>query len=74
MLRAFPRQPLILHSHHDLLRDGPDALGEAAAAINRTGSGAVGLAGRDRAGECRAHPGASRWNDRWTYECRRGPD
>ncbi len=36
-LRAFLGQPLILYGHHDLLAGGPDALGEAAAEIDRLG-------------------------------------
>jgi hypothetical protein len=36
-LRAFLGQPLILYGHHDLLAEGPDALAEAAAQINRLG-------------------------------------
>ena len=37
VLRAFLGQPLILYGHHDLLRDGPGALADAAAAIDRLG-------------------------------------
>jgi hypothetical protein len=37
VLRAFLGQPLILYGHHDLLREGPGALAEAAAAIDRLG-------------------------------------
>ncbi len=36
-LRAFLGQPLILYGHHDLLAEGPDALAQAAAEINRLG-------------------------------------
>jgi hypothetical protein len=36
-LRAFLGQPLILYGHHDLLANGPDALAQAAAEINRLG-------------------------------------
>ena len=37
VLRAFLGQPLILYGHHELLRDGPEALTDAAAAIDRLG-------------------------------------
>ncbi len=37
VLRAFLGQPLILYGHHELLREGPSALAEAAAAIDRLG-------------------------------------
>ena len=37
VLRAFLGQPLILYGHHELLREGPSALTEAAAAIDRLG-------------------------------------
>ena len=37
VLRAFLGQPLILYGHHDLLREGPDPLAEAAGAIERLG-------------------------------------
>lgn len=37
VLRAFLGQPLILYGHHELLRDGPGALADAAAAIDRLG-------------------------------------
>jgi hypothetical protein len=36
-LRAFLGQPLILYGHHDLLAEGPGALAEAAAQIDRLG-------------------------------------
>ncbi len=36
-LRAFLGQPLILYGHHDLLAEGPDALAQSAAEINRLG-------------------------------------
>jgi hypothetical protein len=36
-LRAFLGQPLILYGHHDLLAEGPDALAQAAAEIDRLG-------------------------------------
>jgi hypothetical protein len=37
VLRAFLGQPLILYGHHDLLAQGPDALAQAAAEIDRLG-------------------------------------
>jgi hypothetical protein len=37
ILRAFLGQPLILYGHHDLLAEGPGALAQAAAQINRLG-------------------------------------
>lgn len=37
-LRAFLGQPLILYGHHELLANGPDALAEAAAQIDRLGN------------------------------------
>jgi len=37
VLRAFLGQPLILYGHHELLRDGPDALAQTAAEIDRLG-------------------------------------
>jgi hypothetical protein len=37
VLRAFLGQPLILYGHHELLRDGPDALARAAAEIGALG-------------------------------------
>ncbi|HSZ68836.1 MAG TPA: hypothetical protein VK756_00600 [Solirubrobacteraceae bacterium] len=37
VLRAFLGQPLILYGHHELLRDGPDALARAAAEIDALG-------------------------------------
>ena len=37
VLRAFLGQPLILYGHHDLLRDGPGALADTAAAIGGLG-------------------------------------
>ncbi len=61
VLRAFLGQPLILYGHHDLLRDGPDALGEAAAAIDRLGEVQwCSLAQIARASVART-PGANPW-------------
>jgi hypothetical protein len=37
VLRAFLGQPLILYGHHELLREGPDALAQAAAEIDGLG-------------------------------------
>jgi hypothetical protein len=37
VLRAFLGQPLVLYGHHDLLRDGPEALAARAAEIERLG-------------------------------------
>jgi hypothetical protein len=37
VLRAFLGQPLILYGHHELLREGPGALADAAAEIDRLG-------------------------------------
>lgn len=37
VLRAFLGQPLILYGHHDLLAEGPGALADAAAQIDRLG-------------------------------------
>jgi hypothetical protein len=37
VLRAFLGQPLILYGHHDLLRDGPQTLAQAATAIDALG-------------------------------------
>ncbi len=37
VMRSLLGQPLILYGHHDLLRDGPGVLADAAAEINRLG-------------------------------------
>jgi hypothetical protein len=61
VLRAFLGQPLILYGHHDLLRDGPAALTEAAAAIERLGEVRWGSLAQIASASVARTPGANPW-------------